>query len=568
MSTDNPAVSAEIAGQEVFPDLGDAPVQTELRHIKLDAIRLNGNPRQERDEGADERLRLSIERIGVLTPIIVAPDEDDTHATSYVLVGGHRRLGACQALGHQTIPAQIVPHAADTPSGKLARQLIENAVRADLAPRDEALALQELIRALGLTEDGAAELLTLPAERVRKRLELLTLPEATQQLLSDGQVTLGNARTLAAIAARSAPVADAMARRIADGLQDGRELDRNPVGALRALSDAGASTDGDTDPAAFVVPFTGELDVVSLPDLAERLGRMTEEGTPKGDQARMMAQRLAQLPAGTQAVAAVETADVDAARAYGAVLDYAHDRYTRSGFLIDAEWAAQWLDGQIDELFRRLGEGPEEDDASDDSEEEENEEASERKAQREAALAARARNLAFGDRLREMDGLDEVGRDAAAAIAGLILEAHGDDLARGLSICRAEWLRTETRTLRSGEIRTREAFVSLDEARQQLDELLDTAPTGGALLNRLVEAVAAAALSDQATLPVPQRRPLSMPFSAGREETVVGRSSAALLAAVEQQLTPDDHARAKETLGIVDDGASRPVRDRRAARHR
>lgn len=71
---------------------------TELRQVRIADIQIGNRHRKEMGDLAG--LARSIQEIGLLQPIGVKPDLE--------LVFGHRRLLACQSLGHETIPACIV----------------------------------------------------------------------------------------------------------------------------------------------------------------------------------------------------------------------------------------------------------------------------------------------------------------------------------------------------------------------------------------------------------------------------------------------------------------------------
>jgi ParB family chromosome partitioning protein len=90
-----------------------------------------------------EDLARSIERQGLLSPITVFPKPEGR----YALVAGQRRLLAFQYLGRETIPAIL--HEAMTEETATAVSLVENVHRADMNPRDKAMALKVLVDRLG-----------------------------------------------------------------------------------------------------------------------------------------------------------------------------------------------------------------------------------------------------------------------------------------------------------------------------------------------------------------------------------------------------------------------------------
>ena len=112
--------------------------------IDLPVNLIRRNPRQPRrafDAQALEELATSIAAVGVVQPVIVRAAGD-----GYELIAGERRWRAAQRAGFTVIPA-IVRVASDVESLELA--LIENVVRQNLNPVDEAYALKVLLEDLG-----------------------------------------------------------------------------------------------------------------------------------------------------------------------------------------------------------------------------------------------------------------------------------------------------------------------------------------------------------------------------------------------------------------------------------
>jgi ParB family chromosome partitioning protein len=74
--------------------------------------------------------------------------------------------------------------------------LIENIQRENLNPIEEALAYKKLIETVGLTQEALAERLGRDRSYITNYLRLLRLPEDLQQLVKEGRVSTGHARTL------------------------------------------------------------------------------------------------------------------------------------------------------------------------------------------------------------------------------------------------------------------------------------------------------------------------------------------------------------------------------------
>ena len=152
--------------------LGAAAAAPESTLVDLPVSSIRPNPRQPRRsmdaEGLQELAR-SIASAGVVQPIIVRPAGD-----GYELVAGERRWRAAQMAGFSVVPA-ILRAASDIESLELA--LIENVVRQQLNPLDEALALHMLLEDLGVTQECLARMV-MPFSRSRS-MESITRSATT-----------------------------------------------------------------------------------------------------------------------------------------------------------------------------------------------------------------------------------------------------------------------------------------------------------------------------------------------------------------------------------------------------
>jgi ParB family transcriptional regulator, chromosome partitioning protein len=145
------------------------------RLVELDLGRIGPNPDQPRrrvDEAGLAELAASVERHGLLQPVVVR--EDPAAAGGYVLVAGQRRLLAHRRLGRERIAALVVAGDAD----ELA--LVENLQRQDLAPLDEAEAVAALKARHGYGLDELARVLGKARSTVSELLSLDRLPEAVK----------------------------------------------------------------------------------------------------------------------------------------------------------------------------------------------------------------------------------------------------------------------------------------------------------------------------------------------------------------------------------------------------
>jgi ParB family chromosome partitioning protein len=152
-------------------------------------------PRQEFDDEELERLAESLRARGQLQPIRVRWDEG---RGVYVVLVGERRWRAARLAGLERL-ACVVHDAAMDPEERLAVQLVENALRADLKPVEQARAYRRLMDARGYsTRDLAAELHVAQSSVVRA-LALLELPGEVQEKVEGGALAPTVAAELARI---------------------------------------------------------------------------------------------------------------------------------------------------------------------------------------------------------------------------------------------------------------------------------------------------------------------------------------------------------------------------------
>jgi len=190
----------------------------ELRELPTELIRPNPNqPRTKIDPDSLAGLSSSIEANGVVQPLLVHPLPDG----SYELIAGERRWRAAQAAGLTRVPAVVRTRER---AERLQAALIENMVREDLNPVDEARACAALIDELGLSKEELARRVGRSRPAVSNLIRLLDLPDEVLALLEAGQLSEGHGRTLLAL-----PGNDARRRLARDALRAGwsvREMEQ------------------------------------------------------------------------------------------------------------------------------------------------------------------------------------------------------------------------------------------------------------------------------------------------------------------------------------------------------
>jgi len=134
-------------------------------------------------------LAASIEANGVVQPLLVRPLADG----SYELIAGERRWRAAQAAGLGKVPAVVRDQEL---AERLQVALIENMVREDLNPVDEARACAALVDELGLSREELARRVGRSRPAVSNLIRLLDLPDEAIELLESGKLSEGHGKAL------------------------------------------------------------------------------------------------------------------------------------------------------------------------------------------------------------------------------------------------------------------------------------------------------------------------------------------------------------------------------------
>ena len=182
------------------------------------------NPRRQFGEADLADLAQSIREHGVVQPVVARPSP--SRAGHYEIIAGERRWRAAQRAGLTEIPV-IVRDVSDRTALELA--IIENVQRTDLNAVEEALGYQNLIDEHGYTQADLGQVIGKSRSHVANTLRLLRLPDVIRDMLVDGTLSAGHARTLV-----SAQDPAGLARRIVeDGLsvRQADALAQAPAGA-------------------------------------------------------------------------------------------------------------------------------------------------------------------------------------------------------------------------------------------------------------------------------------------------------------------------------------------------
>src|SRR6185503_4116016 len=173
--------------------LSSTPTEADtLPEVAVDEIEPNPNqPRKVFNSAALDELSASIKSSGVIQPVIVRRQGE-----GYQLVAGERRWRAARQAGLERVPA-IVREVTDAESLEMA--LVENLLREDLNPMEEAEAFERLLARFGCTQEELAQRVGKERSSIANALRLLRLPAPIQDDLRSGRLTMGHARALLAL---------------------------------------------------------------------------------------------------------------------------------------------------------------------------------------------------------------------------------------------------------------------------------------------------------------------------------------------------------------------------------
>ena len=159
---------------------------------KINISQIIPNPSQPRKNFKDEELKelsFSIRNQGLIQPIIVKPTNDNR----FQIIAGERRWRACQLNGMHEVDC-VIKDIDET--SILEAALIENIQREDLNVIEEANAYKGLIDIKGISNENLAKLIGKSSSHVSNILRLLELDKKIQEMVIQGDLSMGHARAL------------------------------------------------------------------------------------------------------------------------------------------------------------------------------------------------------------------------------------------------------------------------------------------------------------------------------------------------------------------------------------
>ena len=194
----------------------DAP--PELRELPIELVKPNpGQPRNRFEPEALAGLTESIRTSGIVQPLLVRP----LPGGAFELIAGERRWRAARGAGLERVPA-IVREEGE--AERLQTALIENMVREDLSPVEEARACAALVEDLGLTKEELGRRVGRSRSAISNLIRLLELPDEVLELLDRGELSEGHGRAL--LTTRGNDLRRRLARSAAKGGWSVRETER------------------------------------------------------------------------------------------------------------------------------------------------------------------------------------------------------------------------------------------------------------------------------------------------------------------------------------------------------
>lgn len=154
-------------------------------------------PRYRFDDDKLTALIDSIREKGIIQPLVVRPLKSgplgDDGMGTYEIIAGERRWRAARTLNLEYIPV-VVREYSDREALEVA--LVENIQRDDLTPIEEAEGYHRLLEEFSYTQEELARSIGRSRSHVANMLRLNQLPSHIKEMIQEGKISAGHARTL------------------------------------------------------------------------------------------------------------------------------------------------------------------------------------------------------------------------------------------------------------------------------------------------------------------------------------------------------------------------------------
>ncbi len=191
-----------------------------VSNLDMDIHLIRPGKYQPRRRFDDEQLASLIDSVktkGIIQPLVVRPIDMDGWKV-YEIIAGERRWRAARTLGFTTVPV-VIKNFDDKEA--LETAIIENIQRDDLTPIEEAEAYQRLMSEFNYTQEELARSIGKSRSHVANMLRLMNLPDNIKELINEGKISAGHARTLI-----KAPNMEEMVQEILTGSMNVREAEK------------------------------------------------------------------------------------------------------------------------------------------------------------------------------------------------------------------------------------------------------------------------------------------------------------------------------------------------------
>jgi ParB family transcriptional regulator, chromosome partitioning protein len=230
------ALLGEGEPQPAVANVEQADGSTKSRMLPVAFLKPNKfQPRRFFDANELKELADSIKEKGVLQPILVRPTDNKE---SFEIVAGERRWRAAQLAKLHEIPVIIRPMS-DGESLEIA--IIENVQRAGLNAIEEAIGYQELISKFSYTQEKLSDVIGKSRPHIANMMRLLKLPDSVKEMITDGRLSAGHARTLV-----GTPNPEQLAKEILSGGLNVRQAEKKASAPKGAPKKKATTKDADT----------------------------------------------------------------------------------------------------------------------------------------------------------------------------------------------------------------------------------------------------------------------------------------------------------------------------------
>ncbi len=176
----------------IFQNTSLESEQGDIKYIPVGNIIPNKDqPRKNFNDEQLKELALSIEKNGVLQPILVRKDKNNP--VMFEIIAGERRWRAAKFAGINEIPV-IIKDLSDRETFEIG--LIENLQRENLSPIEEANGYKKLINSFNYTQEDISKIINKSRSYIANILRLLSLPQEVQDMVNNGDLSYSIARTL------------------------------------------------------------------------------------------------------------------------------------------------------------------------------------------------------------------------------------------------------------------------------------------------------------------------------------------------------------------------------------